>query len=129
MAKWRFTAQVVCLALLLAGAKYAVGRERLRHADLHEEYRQINRQYFSGQLQDVFVHWGHLENAIGRTYTYPDGSVRIALDPGSIATEDEIQETLRHESCHVKTYREVESSAQEAHGPLFEACMLRFSAH
>ena len=126
MAKWRFTAQVVCLAVLLAGAKYAVARERLRHADLHEVYQRINQQYFSGRLPDAFVHWGHLDNAIGRTYTYQDGSVRIALDPGSIATEEEIQETLRHESCHVKTYREAEAAGQDSHGPLFEACMLRF---
>src|SRR5208337_909380 len=73
MAKWRFTAQVVCLAVLLAGAKYAVARERLRHADLHEVYQRINQQYFSGRLPDAFVHWGHLDNAIGRTYTYQDG--------------------------------------------------------
>ena len=127
MVKWRFTLQAVCLALLLAGAKYAVGRERLRHADLHEKYQEINREYFSGQLQDVYVHWDHLENAIGRTYTHQDGSVRIALDLGSISSEEDVQETLRHETCHVKTYRAVEAAAQDVHGQLFEACMARFT--
>lgn len=127
MARFRFTIQCLCLALLLAGAKFAVARERLRHADLREHYQQINRTYFSGELPDAYVHWSHLESAVGKTYTYPDGSIRIALDLGSISSDEDVQETLRHESCHVKTYREVQASAQDPHGKLFEACMTRFN--
>ena len=128
MARFRFTLQCFCLALLLAGAKFAVARERLRQADLHERYQQINRVYFSGSLPDAYVHWAHLEDAVGQTYTYKDGSIRIALDLGSISSEEDILETLRHEACHVKTYRDIQPAAQDPHGPLFEACMLRFNA-
>ena len=126
MARFRFTLQCLCLALLLAGVKFVVARERLRQADLHERYEQINGAYFSGSLPDAYVHWSHLENAVGQTYTYKDGSVRIALDLGSISSEADVQEALRHESCHVKTHRDVQAATQDPHGPLFEACMLRF---
>jgi len=128
MARFRFTVQCLCLALLLAGAKFAVARERLRHADLQAQYELINRQYFSGELPNAYVHWGHLENAVGKTYTYKDGSIRIALDLDSISDEKDVRETLRHETCHVKTYRDVQAASQDPHGTLFEVCMTRFNA-
>jgi predicted SprT family Zn-dependent metalloprotease len=127
MARFRLSLQCLCIALLFAGAKFAVARERLRHGDLRDQYQQINRAYFSGQLPDAYVHWGHLENAVGQTYIYKDSSIRIALDLGSISSEEDVQETLRHESCHVKTFRDVQAASQDPHGSLFEACMTRFN--
>lgn len=51
---------LVCLLVILMCVRYAVERERLRHADLHARYQQLNHDYFADELEDVQVEWGHL---------------------------------------------------------------------
>lgn len=60
MRLWEKAVSAVAVAVICCGAKYAYGRERLRHADLRAWYQQINREKFDGKLQDVSVQWADL---------------------------------------------------------------------
>jgi len=103
-----------------------VGRERLRQSDPHRVYEQINRESFDGKLPDVSVVWGDLTGDYGVTLFYIDGSVEIVVDRQSVTSEHQLQETIKHESCHVLSRRLVEQTGQDAHGAAFQECMARF---
>ena len=53
MRVWEKLVSGCCLAVICSGVGYAYGRERLRRADLHEWYQQINWEKFDGKLRDV----------------------------------------------------------------------------
>jgi predicted SprT family Zn-dependent metalloprotease len=122
----QLAASVACLAVIFGGIRYTVARENIRDINLHAVYQQINRENFAGELEDARIQWGSLTDATAKTYTYADGSVRIVLDAQSNTQESDIQENLRHESCHVMTHAAVEASGEDAHGLTFESCMKRF---
>jgi hypothetical protein len=111
---------LLALAIIVFGIRYAVVRERLRHADLHAWYQQENATEFGGQLQDASVQWGYLKekNAEGITYQLTDDSFVIVLDRSSNTSEKKARETLKHESCHIATWDE-----KADHGPRWSACM------
>jgi predicted SprT family Zn-dependent metalloprotease len=108
---------VICLC-----ARYAYGREKLRHTDLHAAYAKINRDSFDGSLPDVEVSWANLGADYGKTFD-DGGSFRIEIDRG-IKSERELMESMRHESCHVATIEFL--SGEDAHGAKFRDCMKRF---
>jgi SprT-like family len=118
---------LICLGIIFGGMTYARGRELLRQTDPYRVYKQINRESFDGELPDVPVMWGDLIGDYGVTLFYPDGSVKIVIDRKSVTSEDQLRETLSHESCHVLTRYQVEQTGQDAHGAAFQACMLRFN--
>jgi hypothetical protein len=111
---------LLAIAIIVFGSRYAVMRERLRHADLHAWYQQENATEFGGHLQDASVQWGYLKekNAGGITYQLTDDSFVIVLDRSSNTSETKARETLKHESCHIATWDE-----QADHGPRWTACM------
>ena len=117
---------VICLGIIFGGMTYARGRELLRQTDPHRVYKQINRESFDGELPDVPVVWGDLIGDYGVTLFYPDGSVKIVIDRQSVTSEQQLRETLSHESCHILTRYQVEQTGQDPHGAAFQACMLRF---
>jgi predicted SprT family Zn-dependent metalloprotease len=124
MRVWERIVSAVAVAVILFGARYAYGRERLRHADLHAWYQQINQESFDGKLQDVSVEWGDLsgDDADGMTRFYNDGSATIEIDR-TLTTERQAREVLRHEACHVWVRDGVRV---EMHGAEFRECMRRF---
>ena len=115
------------LGIIFGGVTHAGGREILRQADLHRVYEQINLESFDGALPDVSVVWGDLTGDYGLTLFYPDSSVKIVIDRQSVTSEDQLNETLSHESCHVLTRYLVKQTGQDVHGPAFQACMQRFT--
>jgi hypothetical protein len=121
----RMLAPLVPLAVICFGVRYAVGRERLRSPDhLHSLYQETNRTFFDGKLPDVVLKVEDLsdKNAEGVTYKETEDTFVIVLDPNWNTSEDEAQDTMRHESCHVATWEE----EPDVHGPRFQQCMKRF---
>jgi predicted SprT family Zn-dependent metalloprotease len=57
---------------------------------------------------------------------YPDGTAEIEIDRVSVTSEEQLLETMRHESCHVMTHADVEETRQDWHGEKWQACMERF---
>jgi predicted SprT family Zn-dependent metalloprotease len=117
---------LACLAVIFWGAGYARGRERFRQTDLHAVYQQVNRDSFGSNLPDVSVKWAELPDDYGVAIFYPDGTVEIEIDRESVTSEEQLLETMRHESCHVMTHAVVEETRQDWHGEAFQACMKRF---
>src|SRR5882724_7201347 len=129
MRPWELLVSGVAVAVIIAGAEYAYGRERLRRADLHVWYQQINQESFDGKLQDVSVEWADLtaEDSYGVTQFYDDGSISIEIDKRTNTSETHTREVLQHEACHVATQEE--AIGEDKHGPMFRECMSRFEPH
>jgi len=68
------------------------------------------------------VKWGDLrqDDAEGETYQLTDDSFLIILDGSQNTSERKGRDTLKHEACHVATWKE-----EPVHGPKFQACMSR----
>jgi predicted SprT family Zn-dependent metalloprotease len=123
---FQIAVSLIWLGIIFGGVAHAGGREILRKTDLHRIYEQINLESFGGALPDVSVVWGDITGDYGLTLFYPDSSVKIVIDRQSVTSEDQLKETLSHESCHVLTRYLVKQTGQDAHGPAFQACMQRF---
>jgi predicted SprT family Zn-dependent metalloprotease len=122
----QISVSLACLAVIFWGAGYARGRERLRQTDLHAVYQQVNRESFAGGLPDVSVKWAELPDDYGVAIFYPDGTAEIEIDRASVTSEEQLLETMRHESCHLMTHAVVEDTRQDWHGEKWQACMERF---
>jgi hypothetical protein len=117
---------MVCVAVILGGARYAWARESFRLTDLHSVYQEINRESFGGQLMDATVEWAELDNAYGETRADED-SADIKIDPRLVTSEAKLQEIMSHEACHVATVTEAEARQEDAHGKIWSECMRRFN--
>jgi hypothetical protein len=124
MQRWILNTGVFVLSLgLIAGSvRYAQGQEERRSVDPQMIYRQINRDYFAGQLEDANVQWQDLTAASDRGETIlSQGTTVILIDPTVNDTESETRKTINHEACHVYL-----ADKSQDHGPQFQACMARF---
>ena len=124
--KFQISVSLACLAIICYGTGYATGRERLLQTDLHAVYQQVNRDSFGANLPDVSVKWSDLPDDYGVTIFYRDGTAEIEIDRASVTSEEQLLETMRHESCHVMTHTVVEETRQDWHGEKWQACMERF---
>ena len=111
----------VAIVAIASSYLYARSMEARRDIDPQRIYRQINRDYFAGQLEDVPVSWADLTDEYGETLLDGDRAVSISIDPRTNKTAEAVFETLRHESCHVYT-----GSAGNDHGPAFQDCINRY---
>jgi hypothetical protein len=59
-----------------------------------------NQDYLAGALPDLPVEWKSLPDDYGQIILDGDRPVLIYLDPQANDTVDELNYTLRHESCH-----------------------------
>jgi predicted SprT family Zn-dependent metalloprotease len=118
----RLLIALAALFVIVAGGRYAYGRESLRRADLGAWYQEDNAKYFGGELQPAHVRWGDLraENAVGMTRTTGFSYLQIVLDRYELRTEADARRILRHEICHVATFDE-----EALHGAEFQKCMSR----
>lgn len=88
-------------AVICFGVRYAVGRETLRSPDhLHVLYQETKREFFGGQLPDVFLKVEDLsdKNVEGVTYKETEDRFVIVVDPKWNTSQDETLDTMRHES-------------------------------
>ena len=121
----RILVSLLSLAIICFGVRYAIGRERLRSPNhLHALYQETNKDFFGGRLPEVVVKVEDLSEAKaeGETYMESEDLFVIVLDPKWNTSEDEALHTMRHESCHVATWRQ----ESDEHGPRFQECMKRF---
>ena len=119
-----FALYVVLLSIIFGCVRYAYARESVRDTDLQALYRAINQDSFAGSLPHAQVSWSYLEKEEGTTRAYPDGRFEIEIDRATNTTHRELLDTLHEEMCHVETLPSL--NGQDAHGPLFQTCMLRF---
>jgi SprT-like family protein len=112
---------VLSLGLIVGSVRYAEGREERRSIDPQRIYRQINHDFFAGQLEDVPVNWADLTDEYGETLLDGHQAISISIDPQTNKTSEAVLETLRHESCHVYT-----GSAGSDHGLAFQDCINRY---
>jgi hypothetical protein len=120
---FQIAVSVVAALIILLGTRYAYSRESVHNVDLHELYRQINRESFDAKLPYVSVSWADLsaQNADGITsFDDDDHPVSIELDKQRITSERDLRAVLRHEACHVSVGEKV------AHGSAWQRCMDRF---
>lgn len=118
---------LLCLAILMAGSGYALGRERSRPVTLHDLYLQINRESFGGQLPDVPVTWSDLTKDQAYAVTHFDHGVPFSMeiDRATVKSESFALDVIRHEGCHISTLQQVKQRHEDPHGPTFYACMSR----
>jgi hypothetical protein len=120
----------LAVAVILFGARYGIGKERLHDVDLRQLYLQMNDQYFNGELdKTVPVNWGDpgvgydaVTNFYGKT---ADSATEIIIDRSAASSEERLRFLMGHESCHLKT-RPERLAGQDAHGEAWQSCMERF---
>lgn len=115
---------VLVAVVIFFGGRYAWNREELRDpVFIRQEFQKINHDFFGDQL-DVTLLVGLDDGHKGLTIEDEGGNVWIALDVSTsgITSKQELQDVLRHESCHAFLGR-VEN---DPHGPQFQECMRRY---
>jgi hypothetical protein len=105
----------LAILVILSGCTFAYQRETLRDS-LDARFNRINVEYFHGQLLEVHVRWGLLDNDYGEARS--DGV--IIIDAGSVKDGTKLDEVIKHESCHIAV------GVDEQHGPKWQTCMERF---
>lgn len=111
------------LALLaIVGGVRAVGEEHRRTPEfLQSKYQELNRKFFDNSLPPVRIEWADLTgyNRQGETYREDDGTFVVLVNLRTNLREEDLQDTVSHEMCHVATWRKED----DPHGPSFRACM------
>jgi hypothetical protein len=113
------------LALMAIGMEVhamEVLEQRRTDAYLQRQFEELNRRFFDGGLPPTNVVWADLRDDDGLTTRYDDGSFVIQIDRrGNFLYASELDDTLKHETCHVATY----GQDADPHGPAFRDCMAR----
>jgi hypothetical protein len=113
---------VLALMMIGWGIRFAVAQERKRAPEfLQYKYRELNRTLFQNSLPLAIVEWADLSDAdnMGQTMQQSDGTFLIQVDRTSNIRDEELEDTIEHETCHVATWGQEE----DPHGPAFQACM------
>jgi hypothetical protein len=121
------TISIFSLVIILFGVRFAVAQEARRRPDyLQGIYRKLNLQFFRGELPKAQIEWDDLsdEEYMGLTYQRTDDSFVILIDRETNSGDDELLDTVKHETCHVATHGQEDNS----HGPLFQRCMTALKA-
>jgi len=108
--------------LTIIGGVRAVAEEHRRTPQLlKSKYRKLNRQFFANSLPPVRIEWADLTeyNYLGETYREDDGTFVVLVDRRTNLRDEDLQDTVFHEMCHVATWRH----ENDPHGSAFRACM------
>jgi len=99
-----------------------VGEENRRTPQfLKSKYREINRKFFDNSLPPVRIEWADLTEYkyLGETYRENNGRFVVLVDRRTNLRDEDLQDTVFHEMCHVATWRHED----DPHGSSFRACM------
>jgi predicted SprT family Zn-dependent metalloprotease len=111
------------LALLaIVGGVRAVGEEHRRTPEfLQNKYQELDRMFFGNGLPPVRIEWADLTeyNRQGETYREDDGTFVVLVDLRTNLRDEDLQDTVSHEMCHVATWRKED----DPRGSAFRACM------
>jgi len=114
---------ISALALLtIVGSVRAVAEEHRRTPQfLKSKYKELNRKFFDNSLPPVRIEWADLTdyNYLGETYRENDGTFVVLVDRKTNLRDEDLQDTVFHEMCHVATWRRED----DPHGLAFRACM------
>ena len=129
----RINVVISTLALIATiwGVRFIVVQEHRRTPQyLQGMYQELNEHVFENRLPIARFEWADLtdKDAMGLTFQESDDSFVIQVDRNtnfSFWIDDELRDTVEHEACHIVTWEK----EQDAHGPIFQACMDRVKAH
>jgi predicted SprT family Zn-dependent metalloprotease len=113
---------VLSLLTIVWGIRFAVAQERKRAPEfLQNQYRELNRRLFQNSLPRATVEWADLTDAdnMGQTSQQGDGTFLIEVDRKTNLREEDLEDTMEHETCHVATWGQEE----DPHGQKFQDCM------
>jgi len=114
---------ISALALLtIVGGVRAVAEEHRRTPQfLKSKFRKLNHKFFDNSLPPVRIEWADLTeyNYLGETYRDDDGTFVVLVDRRTNLRDEDLQDTVFHEMCHVATWRHED----DPHGSAFRACM------
>ena len=114
---------ISALALLtIVGGVRAVAEEHRRTPQfLKSKYKELNRKFFDNSLPPARIEWADLTvyNRLGETYREDDGTFVVLVDRRTNLRDEDLQDTVFHEMCHVATWRHED----DPHGSAFRACM------
>jgi len=79
-------------------------------------FDHINKGYFGGELSYARLRWDYLSNAYGEATSDDE----IIIDPATVTTVEQLEATLRHESCHIAV------TVWHQHDEVWQECMRRF---
>lgn len=114
----------LALAAIAWAVRFAVAQERRRSPRrLQGMYQELNKKFFESALPTARFEWADLTgaDAMGQTFHRNDGFVVLIDRRSNFWWDDELQDTVEHETCHIATWGAIE----DAHGPEFQACMAR----
>ena len=121
---------ILALITIIWGVRFIVAQEHRRTPQyLQSIYQELNKQFFENALPTARFEWADLTgaDAMGQTFQESDDSFVIQVDRNtnfSFWIDDDLRDTVEHETCHVATW----GAEQDAHGPMFQACMARIKA-
>jgi predicted SprT family Zn-dependent metalloprotease len=77
--------------------------------------------FFGNGLPPVRIEWADLTeyNRQGETYREDDGTFVVLVDLRTNLRDEDLQDTVSHEMCHVATWRKED----DPRGSAFRACM------
>ena len=113
---------LVALTTIVWCVRFAVTQEHRRTPEfLQSKYQELNRTFFENSLPTARVEWADLTDAdaMGRTIRESDDMFVILVDRNSNFDDEDLDDTVRHETCHIATWWK----EQDMHGPVFQACM------
>lgn len=120
-------ASILALLTTVWGVRFAIVQDHRRTPQyLQAKYQELNRQFFEGALPTARVEWADLIDAVGQTFQENDGDgFVVQVDRRSnFWDDDELQDTVEHEACHIATW----GTETDAHGPRWQECMARVHA-
>ena len=109
-----------CLQLLAVCAQLPRNTGE-RQSFLQSRYRELNREFFGNSLPLARIEWADLTsyNRLGETYREDDGTFVVLVDRKTNTRDEDLQDTVFHEMCHVATWMK----EFDPHGLAFRACM------
>jgi len=121
----RVNVAIFTLGLLtIVGSVRAVPEEQRRSPEfLRSKYQELNQMAFDNGLPPIRIEWADLTayNYLGETYLESDGTFIVLVDWRTNLRDEVLQDTVFHEMCHVRTWRQED----DPHGSAFRACMAR----
>ena len=122
----KIAVSVMALMTIVWGVRFAISQEHRRTPQyLQNMYEKLNTGFFEGALPAARVEWADLTNAdaIGQTFQENDGFVVQVDRRSNFWDDDELLDTVEHETCHIATWGET-----DAHGLKWQDCMARIHA-
>jgi len=111
----------LALLTIVGGVRAAAEGGRRIPSFLQKKYQELNQKFFDKRLPPVRIEWADLTeyNRLGETYRENDGTFVVIVDRKTNFRDEELQDTVFHEMCHVATWRKED----DPHGAAFRACM------